>query len=234
MKQQLILITAVSLALVGCQTLPEPAPTPASQVSYKAHGTEPFWSLKIDGGKMIFDHSGELVAEANSFEARPSFNGWRYVSKEITADVVFDVCNDGMSDWFYKDTVTVMVGKQEYKGCGGGITAPESMDGIGWRVVSINGAKIPTEREAMISFDANRMSGTIGCNRLGAEYQFANKKLSVGAVMSTKMACPDPIGAQEFAFVSLLGGAFSTEFPGDGSMVLTGKGGTKVVLEQII
>jgi heat shock protein HslJ len=235
MKQQLMLIAAANLLLAGCQTMPEPASTPPpSQASYKAHGTEPFWSLKIEGGNMVFDHSGELAAKAKSFDARPSFNGWRYVSKEITADVTFTPCSDGMSDWTYKDTVTVMVGDQEYKGCGGGITAPESMDGIGWRVVSINSAKIPVEREAMINFDANRMSGTVGCNRLGTEYSYKDKKLSFGPVMSTKMACPDPIGAQEYAFISLLGSAFSTEFPGDGSMVLTGKDGAKVVLEQII
>jgi heat shock protein HslJ len=227
-KHLLLLITASTLA--ACQTTaPE---QPAGAASYKAIGTEPFWSLSINDGKMLFDRAGETPVAAASYQARPSINGWRYVSKEITADVTFVECNDGMSDWFYKDRVVVMVGRQEYKGCGGDIVAPESLEETNWRIASINGIPIPAERKAELDFNDGRMSGTVGCNRLGASYEFLGKKLTVGPVMSTKLACPDPVGTQEYALVNLLGDAFSTEFPGDGTMVLTGKEGAKVVLKR--
>jgi heat shock protein HslJ len=229
MTKQLLLLITVS-ALAACQTTsPE---QPVDETRYKAHGTEPFWSLEISDGIMRFNDGNDPITRVMEYRATPSFNGWRYVSKSITTDVTFSKCSDGMSDWTYKDTVTVMVGKNEFKGCGGGIVSPESLEETAWRISSINGAAIPAEREANLDFNDGRMNGTVGCNRLGASYEYLGKKLSVGPVMSTKMACPDPIGAQEFALVTLLGGAFSTEFPGDGTMVLTAKNGAKVVLKQ--
>ncbi len=234
MKQSILIIAAASLPLASCQTVPDTQSPTRTLAPYKALGTEPFWSLNIDKDKMAFEHDGVVSVEAQDVLARPSFNGWRYNSSKITADVTFTECSDGMSDFIYKDTVTVMVGKQEYKGCGGGIVPPEKLDGTSWQVVSIDGVAIPGEREAMLRFEGTRMSGTVGCNRLGAEYGFAAKALSVGPVMSTKMACPDPVGEQEMAFVGLLGGKFSTSLPGDGTMVLTGADGGKVVLRQSI
>jgi heat shock protein HslJ len=231
MKDHLLLLAASALT-ASCQTVPAASPGEDAPFEYRAIGTEPFWSLTITGNKMVFDH--ETKVTATNIEARPSFNGWRYTSPKMTADVTFTQCSDGMSEWVYKDTVTVMVGKQEYKGCGGGIVPPESLDETEWRILSINGAAIAPDRQARLDFNDGRMNGTVGCNRLGGSYEFLGKKLSVGPIMSTRMACPDPLGAQENAFVRLLGSAFNTEFPGDGSMVLTGKGSAKVVLKQIM
>jgi heat shock protein HslJ len=235
MKTACMTIAIASALLTSCKTVPDAdAPDASARTTYKAAGTEPFWSLKINDGAMVFERAGEKAVTADGFVARPSFNGWRYVSKTITADVTFSACSDGMSDWIYKDTVTVMVGDQEYKGCGGGIVPPESLERTAWRVVSINGAEIPADRGALVAFGDGRMSGTVGCNRLGAAYAFADRNVSFGPVMSTKMACADPVGKQEYTFVTVLGALASTEFPGDGSMVLTGKDGGKIVLMQSI
>lgn len=232
--KKIILIGAASLTLASCQTIPD-APVPSGDlVPYKALGTEPFWSLKINKEGMVFEHDGVRRVSAKDVQARPSFNGWRYTSPKISADVTFTPCSDGMSEWTYMDTVTVMVDKKEYRGCGGGIVPPETLEGTAWQVRSITGVSIPGEREAMVNFADGRMSGSVGCNRLGAEYTFADRKLGFGPVMSTKMACPDPVGKQEYAFTAVLGALTSTTFPGDGSMVLTGKDGRTVVLMQSI
>ncbi|MBB4642502.1 hypothetical protein [Rhizorhapis suberifaciens] len=53
------------------------------------------------------------------FDARPSFNGWRYTSKKLTADISFVPCNDGMSDRQYRHTVMLLIEGMEYRGCGG-------------------------------------------------------------------------------------------------------------------
>jgi heat shock protein HslJ len=118
-----VLVLAHALALASCQTIPEAQTT--GQAPYKAAGTEPFWGLAIENGGMKFSRAGEKDIGVLGYEARPSFNGWRYASKRITADVTFVRCSDGMSDNTYKDTVTVMVDGMEFKGCGGGIVAPE-------------------------------------------------------------------------------------------------------------
>jgi heat shock protein HslJ len=139
-----------------------------------------------------------------------------------------------MSDRTYKDSVTVMVGDRAFKGCGGGIVPPKTLERTAWRVSSINGVEIPSEQGAMVTFGDGRMSGSVGCNRLGADYKFADGKLSFGPVMSTKMACPDPVGKQEHDFVSILEALASTAFRGDGAMVLTAKNGGQIVLMQSI
>jgi heat shock protein HslJ len=233
MKRSILIFAFSSVLLVSCQTMNSDEPT-ADRTSYKAHGTEPFWGLTLNNGVMTFsDPDGGDVRVAD-YQARPSFNGWRYTSNKITADATFVECSDGMSDWTYKDSVTVKVGEKQYKGCGGGIIAPDTLERTVWRVVSINGPEIPAEQGALVAFGDGRMSGSVGCNRLGADYKFRERTVSFGPVMSTKMACADPIGKLEYAFVTVLGALAATDFPGDGTMVLTGKDGGKIVLMQSI
>ncbi len=233
MRTKLVIIALVATMVASCQTMPNASSNSASSgLPYKALGTEPFWSLEINNADMVFQH--DKVVSASNVEVRPSFNGWRYTSPKITADITFAPCSDGMSDRTYKDTVTVMVGKETYKGCGGGIIAPETFDNTSWRIKSINGTAIPPEREAIVSFADGRMSGTVGCNRLGASYTYAKKSLSFGSVISTRMGCQEPLASQELAFVSVLSASPSTSFTDAGALVLTGKDGAVVILEQSI
>lgn len=226
------IICLAALGLASCQTIPAKSPEAAPDTRYRASGTEPFWSLAIDGKRMVFTLAGERHVFGAGTVSRPSFNGWRHVSKTITADVTFSPCSDGMSDRIYKDSVTVMVGDRTFQGCGGGIVPPENLDQTHWRILSINSFIIEPERGAELSFDGKRMSGTIGCNRLGAEYSFDGKALLVGPVMATKMACPEPVSGQEHALLTLLDELQSIRFTGDGAMVLEDKIGGIVVLDQ--
>ncbi len=232
MKHRNVLVITAILSLSACATLPETSPVREIPERYKAHGTEPFWSLEASDGIMSFNDGNEVITRVMEYRATPISNGWRYVSKTVTADVEFTECSDGMSEFTYKDTVTVKAGGRTFQGCGGGIVPPETLEQTQWRILSINGEIIEPERDAKLSFDGKRMSGSIGCNRLGAEYSFKEKTLLVGPVMSTRMACPDPLGAQEYAVVTLLGALQSTDFPGDGTMVLKDKAGGILVLEQ--
>ncbi|HEY9579221.1 MAG TPA: hypothetical protein VIR65_05090 [Rhizorhapis sp.] len=118
------------LALGACQSAPgsrtaddvpstqTPGPGGSGQ-TYKALGTEPFWALQIENGKMTFQTPHGPTVIATAIQAGPSFNGWRYTSEPLSVDITFAVCSDGMSDRRYHDTVMVLVGEQEYRGCGG-------------------------------------------------------------------------------------------------------------------
>jgi heat shock protein HslJ len=234
MKHSNATILSALALLSACQAPADKAPLNSAPISYKAIGTEPFWSLYIKNGEMILDHSGEVTAKAKSFEARQRANGWRYVAKEMTADITFTECGDGMSEFTHKDSVIVMVGDQKYEGCGGGILPPDALDRTSWRIISINGTAMKRAESATVSFDAERMSGSVGCNQIGANYRYNAKKLSLGPIIATEMGCPAPLDAIENAFVSVLGALASTEFPGDATMVLTGKDGAKVVLAQLM
>ena len=229
-----LILTVATLALASCQTIADEAPAEGADGGYNALGTEPFWSLNVSGKNMIFSRAGEDDIFGVDTVSRASFNGWRHVSKTITADVTFAQCSDGMSDRTYKDTVTVMVGKETYKGCGGGVLPPASLERTVWRIASINGAEILASQGASVSFGDGRMSGTVGCNRLGSDYTYTNGKLDFGPVMSTRMACQEPLTSQEYALVSLLGALPVTSFTDNGALVLTGKGGGVVILEQSI
>lgn len=231
MRSIFLVLAISSMALGSCQTVADGGPISTNGgLPYKALGTEPFWALEIYTNYMIFDHDVTVVAK--DMKATSSLNGWLYTSSNLTVGIAFTPCSDGMSEFTYKDTVTVKAGGRTFQGCGGGIVPPETLEQTQWRMLSINGEIIEPERDAKLSFDGKRMSGSIGCNRLGAEYSFDGKALLIGPVMSTRMACPDPVGAQEYALVTLLGSLQSTDFPGDGTMVLKDKAGGILVLKQ--
>src|SRR3546814_20906862 len=91
-----------------------PGPGGSGQ-TYKALGTEPFWALQIENGKMTFQtpHGPNVIATA--IQSGPSFNGWRYTSEPLSVHITFAVCSDGMSYRRYHDTVMVLGGVQEYR-----------------------------------------------------------------------------------------------------------------------
>jgi len=194
-------LPALSLLLLSaCATVPADSDQASATVNYRALGTEPFWSLVITDGEMLLETPDSRPLRSRPFTARPSFNGWRYVSDRMTVDVTFTPCSDGMSDRTYKDSVTVEVGDRVYRGCGGGISAPKNLAGTSWTIESINGQAVHPQQKAQVTFGDGRLSATLGCNRLMAEYSFTKGKLSSGPVASPRMACPEQIAQQETAF----------------------------------
>jgi len=70
--------------------------------------------------------------------------------------------------------------------------APGAMllTGTNWQVTAINGRPTPAH-DFYINFMPDRMSSKFGCNMLGAGYSQQGNVLTAGAVMATRMACPD-------------------------------------------
>lgn len=87
--------------------------------SYRAIGTEPFWSLTIGRDVMRLEELERPPVAVRTPGARPSFNGRRYVTRRMAVDVTRARCSDGMSDRVYPDTVTVTIGRRILRGCGG-------------------------------------------------------------------------------------------------------------------
>lgn len=237
----LFIVVAAGSVLAACQPIPvgvEQASNVATAkdtvVEYTAHGTEPFWGLSVKNNFLTLRTPDDTVVREADFGARPSANGWSYASPKLSVITRREKCSDGMSDWIYNETVNVKMGDWDLNGCGGGIAPPETLEGSTWRIDTINNVVSPNDIGTEVTFKDGRMSGSVGCNRLSAEYKFVQSSLSFGPIMSTKMACPDPVAKQEFIFITLLGNLASTEFPGDGTMVLVGKDGSKTVLMQSI
>ena len=65
-----------------------------------------------------------------------------------------------------------------------------NLRGTNWRVLSINGTRTPASN-FYVNFMPDRINAKFGCNTLGASYTQNGNVLDAGAVMATRMACPD-------------------------------------------
>ncbi len=230
-----IILASAALIVASCQTIPPGNPSANDSDAYTALGTEPFWSLKIDGDEMHFDRAGYPKVTATPFQARPSFNGWRYLATAMTVDVTFAPCSDGMSDRTYKDSVTIMVGNTQYKGCGGGVLPSASLNDTAWTIGALGGVAVADSTKTAVRFADGKVSGTAGCNRFSGSYTHQGNVLIFGPIAATKMMCPEPQMAQENRFLSLLGsGKLTKRFSVSGDLVLTSEGGDTVLLKRSI
>ena len=203
-----------------------PAIPPSDTNPYTAAGTEPFWSVKIDDQRIIFDPMDGPTTSTETFYARPSLNGWRYTSDTISVDVTFSPCSDGMSDVVHKDTVTVLVDTAEYRGCGGGHLSSVSLANTRWEFVELNSRPVAQEpgmddrRRPGIVFGRTSVGVSGGCNGGGGLYVSGDGWLQSGPVMATEMGCSAAIMAQESAAFSLIGDA-KWSIDGEGYLNLT-------------
>jgi heat shock protein HslJ len=179
-----------------------PAPVPGE---YRAQGTEPFWDLTIGRDMVFTDRGNGLVVSQPTPQVIVGVAGEIYRTQRLEVNIVHARCNDGMSDRAYPDTVQVHVDGRLYRGCGGGgdalapiPPAPPVGSGIAppldrtrWTVVAINNRPTPRQGEFMMEFDAGRLSAKFGCNGIGAGYTQTGTTLDAGALIATRMACPD-------------------------------------------
>jgi len=107
----------LAAALGACATVP---PTPAPAV-YRALGTEPFWSLTLDGREMVFTEAnapGQRIVQRQP-KVIIGFAGEIYQTPRIGVNIVHTPCSDGMSDRSYPDKVQLRVDGRSFEGCGG-------------------------------------------------------------------------------------------------------------------
>jgi heat shock protein HslJ len=76
----------------------------------------------------------------------------------------------------------------------GGAAVSGSFEGVPWAL----------ESGASARFADGTVSGSTGCNRYTAPYTEAAGSLEIGAVVTTKMACPEPETAVEAEFLAAL------------------------------
>ena len=203
------------LGLAACQTYPPgpgyppdypPQGYPQGEATYRAIGTEPFWDLEI-GRDMVFTDRGNNVSVVQPAPMPiERLNGLSYSTPRLQVNVTRTPCSDGMSDRTYPDTVHARVDGRDYRGCGAPIaffseigetgqpnypgSGAMTLTGTNWRVVAINGRPTPPSNFYM-NFIPDRIGAKFGCNSLGAGYSVTGNILNAGAVMATRMACPD-------------------------------------------
>lgn len=202
----------------GQPTYPSPGyPTPGyptGQATYRAIGTEPFWDLEIGQNLTFTDRGNNVSVVQRTPQPINGTAGPIYRTQRLEVNITHTACSDGMSDRTYPDTVQVLVDGRQYRGCGAPIaffsqvgesgqpnypvgSSPNSpggpvpnLNGTNWRVVAINGTRTPASN-FYINFMPDRIGAKFGCNSLGSGYTQTGNILTAGAVMATRMACPD-------------------------------------------
>ena len=92
----------------------------AEGVDFMVIGNEPFWNLEIRNKKSLRFHLAEWeqpvdIAFKESVE-KTKFN--ELTAQDIEVRIVPEECSDGMSDYWYDYSVTVIYKGKTYKGCG--------------------------------------------------------------------------------------------------------------------
>lgn len=97
-----------------------------------------------------------------------------------------------------------------------------------WSLVSYGpaDAPIPVVQTVPVTatFSAQGVTGSAGCNGYSGPFQYNENTISFGALISTKMACEEPVMSQETAFFNALATA-STYTIADGQLQITYDGG---------
>lgn len=179
---------------------------------FAAHGTEPFWNLTFEDGKMIYSTPEEERIEVIRPRPVTSRNGVHvYRSPRMTVEISHEGrCSDGMSDYEYPDTVRVRFGRgrtgRALEGCGGGILPPATLGDTNWDIVDIDGIPANGSAYGLMFVGDGTFSGRAGCNRITGSWQQNGRTLTTSGVATTRMACPADFMRTEARFLQLIRG----------------------------
>jgi heat shock protein HslJ len=102
-----------------------------------------------------------------------------------------------------------------------GASAPATLDGREFIVTSADGYDLVADTTTRISFDSGTVSVNAGCNTMGGAYELDGDELTVGTMMSTQMACPPELMAQDEWVSDFLTAGTTVAVDGD-TITLTG------------
>ena len=95
------------------------APAAAAK-PYSVIGTEPFWGLSIEPKTITFDLMDHPKVRQPTPKPRKTKFGRISWTRRISVAIISDQpCSDGMTEYVYRDDVTVTVDGKKYLGCGG-------------------------------------------------------------------------------------------------------------------
>ncbi|MFN7180299.1 META domain-containing protein [Hyphomonas sp.] len=219
------------LLVIDGEEYPECGPVGAAPASapaegrWSAVGQEPGWMLTIEAGEAIFGYDYNQAQHTAAVTGpTPIEGGVEYIEGPggLAVTRLYKVCQDVMSGIPYPDTVTVTLGDNVYRGCGG--DAQAVLAGAEWGIEEINGQRVMDSARVTLTFEPadGRAGGTGGCNRWGASYTLNGEGISFGDAMSTQMACEEAVMQQEQAFHAALRAVTSYTVDETGALVLTG------------
>lgn len=109
-----------------------------------------------------------------------------------------------------------------------GATGSRNLEGPYWKAIELAGKPVPAQdakREAHLVFQAGKLSGSNGCNRITGTYQLKGDAVTFGQTAATSMACIGAAAEVERAFREALKRATRLTIVGDRLELLDATGG---------
>ncbi|ANU07276.1 COG3650 family protein [Paraurantiacibacter namhicola] len=89
--------------------------------SVSAGGTEPFWSVQIEGSEAVFSTPENIDGTAFAVSRFAGNSGLAFTGamdgEEVVLTVTEGMCSDNMSDYDYPFTATLQIGERLLEGC---------------------------------------------------------------------------------------------------------------------
>ncbi len=98
------------------------------------------------------------------------------------------------------------------------------LDRTRWLVLAINGRPVPRDYNYWLEFDGGKLSAKFGCNSIGAGYTQSGSTVDAGALIATRMACPDM--SWETQGIAVLDRVMQVSAQGPTRVTLTSSAGT--------
>ena len=104
------------------------------------------------------------------------------------------------------------------------------LDGTSWLLtdyISPDGAvfTVPAAVTPLLAFEGGNLTGNAGCNTFSSTYTVTGDAIEIGPIMSTKMACEEPMASVEGAYLAALESVDKVAILDDGKLQLWDDGG---------
>lgn len=175
----------------------------------------------------------EILVGAKRYllQAQRSASGARYASSAYP----------GTSYWSKGDSGMLMIDGQAYPECATQASAtsvvapaegtpPRDLTVREWVVESIDGRGVVDNSRTTLTFDPKgQIAGRAGCNRYTGSFKLQGASFEVKGVATTRMICVPALMDQEARFLKSLDAASTWRLQSDGSLLLSGPDGHKVL-----
>ena len=245
-------MTKVCAPLIACVVLAVPA---FAQAPLMCFGNEPSWNVDLTTPGVA--KAAVMGEETKTYRGKATRNDvlkesiWRG-SPDAGRDLVVFLsdkpCSDQMSNVVHPVTARASFPDLRFfagccrvvaAGSGGGATAAtaQPLEGTAWRLESLPGKDAKAfgaaRQPLTVRFEAGRVSGFSGCNRLVGSYKVEAGVLTLSQLAGTMMACPEPAMALESAFRAALAGPLRYVVTGDRLSLKPASGEPLVFVAQV-
>lgn len=197
-----------TLTLRG-QVYPECLEPGAIESSFRAIGTEPFWSVQIEQNQMTLSRpydqqlSEQIVLNETLANRHGRTYEARFDGQAMEFRIAHQLCEDDMAGAQYPAQVRLTLDGETFMGCGG--DRERLFRGAEWVVEDLAGSGIIDRSRITIEFlDEGRVAGRASCNRYSGGFRLTGEGLSFTPPATTLMACAPALMNQEQRFLDLM------------------------------